>query len=69
MLEWNRSKCSNFPVPFISDTLHEYYEWSLLLLALQYKGNVWEGRYRHCLQAFQSFLSKLFKRRQDADCG
>lgn len=42
---------------------------SLLVLGLQYKRNMWEGRYRHCLQAFQSFLSKLFQHRQDADCG
>lgn len=42
---------------------------TLLILGLQYKRNMWEGRYRHCLQAFQGFLSKLFKHRQDADSG
>jgi hypothetical protein len=25
---------------------------TLLVLDLQYKRNMWEGRYRHCLQAF-----------------
>lgn len=70
LLEWKRSKCVLIFLFYSSLTHYKNIKWlSLLLLGLQYKGNMWEGRYRHCLQAFQSFLSKLFKRRQDADCG
>lgn len=36
---------------------------------MQCEGDMWEGRRRHCLQAFQGILPNFFKHRQEAASG
>lgn len=38
-------------------------------LILQCERGMWEGRYWHCLQAFQGILPNILKCRQEAECG
>ncbi|KAK7824184.1 putative aspartyl aminopeptidase [Quercus suber] len=50
-------------------TISIAFDWFGAVNSMQCEGDMWEGRRRHCLQAFQGILPNFFKHRQEAASG